>query len=157
MRKFIKNFFIIGLAVGIFLGVIFVYISRDISLEYNVWLNAGSKDTYNKGDYIRFKYNKPDKYIQNRWLIKQVTCTAGDSIDLVEDNVTCNNKAIAKVQPMTKYGDKLEPLSFRGVIPDGYYFVQGSHERSYDSRYFGLIKGSEINKKVIPLRSLLIW
>lgn len=157
MRNLIKNFFIIGLSIGILLGVIFIYISRDISLEYNVWLNVGSRDTYNKGDYIRFKYNKPDKYIQNKWLIKQVTCSSGDSINLVGDTITCNNKVIAKVQPFSKYGDKLEPLSFKGVIPEGYYFIQGTHERSYDSRYFGLIHISEISKKVIPLRSLLVW
>jgi len=36
-------------------------------------------------------------------------------------------------------------------IPEGYYFVVGTHPRSYDSRYFGLISKKEIISKIEPL------
>ena len=158
MKYFLKNFFIIGLTVGFLFGAFFIYISRDVSLEYNIWINAGSRDSYNKYDYVRFKYNKPDKYISGKWLIKQITCSSGDTLLLHQGNIiTCNGKVISKTLNKARNGDSLQPLSFTGVIPEGYYFIQGTHERSYDSRYFGLIHVSEISKKVIPLRSLLVW
>lgn len=153
----IKNILIIGLAVGILLGTFVIFISRDVSLDYNVWLNVGGRKEYSKGDYIRMKYNRPDKYIHGKWLIKEITCGPDDVLNLVENNVTCNGVIIAKVLDTARNGDKLKGLSFSGKIPKNYYFIQGHHERSYDSRYFGLIYKDDISSKVIPLRSLIIW
>lgn len=152
----LKNILIIGLSIGILLGTFVIFFSRDVSLDYRVWLNVGSREVYHKGDFIRMKFNRPDKYIQNKWLIKQITCGPNDILDLFGDKITCNNIVIAKVLNKAKNGDTLKGLSFSGKIPKDYYFIQGNHERSYDSRYFGLVYKKEISSKVIPLRSL-VW
>ena len=143
IKKFLyksENFLVYGISIGVVFGIFFIHLSRDTSLDYNVWL---------------FKYTHPDKYIEGRWLIKQVACKEGDLLERYNDYFTCNGKNIVTVLHKDKYGNPLYPFEFHGIIPKGYYFLTGTHERSYDSRYFGLIYYSEIDEQVIPLRSLL--
>ncbi len=158
IKKFLyksENFLVFGIMIGVVFGIFFIHLSRDTSLDYNVWLSAGKKDNYTLNSYVRFKYTHPDKYIEGRWLIKQVACKEGDLLERYNDYFTCNGKNIVTVLHKDKYGNPLYPFEFHGIIPKGYYFLTGTHERSYDSRYFGLIYYSEIDEQVIPLRSLL--
>lgn len=152
-----ENFIIFGIVIGIIFGILFVRLSRDESLDYRVWLSTGNKDSYKLNSYVRFKYIHPDKYIEGRYLIKQVSCKEGDLLQRTGDYFTCNGKNIAKVLYEDRNGNELIPFEYDGVIPQGYYFLTGTHERSYDSRYFGLIYISEIDEQVIPLRSILLW
>lgn len=150
-----ENFIIFGLIIGILIGLFFIHFSRDKSLDYHVWLSIGERDNYTTNDYVRFKYIHPDKYIEGKYLIKQVSCKSGDRLERVGDYFTCNGKNIVKVLHTDRNGNPLTQFNYNGVIPKGYYFLTGTHERSYDSRYFGLIYHSEIDEKVFPLRSLL--
>lgn len=150
-----ENFIIIGLILGIVFGIFFIHLSRDTSLDYNVWLSAGKQDNYTLNSYVRFKYTHPDRYIEGRWLIKQVACREGDLLERYGDYFTCNGKNIVKALHIDKNDNPLIQFEYNGIIPKGYYFLTGTHERSYDSRYFGLIYHSEIDERVFPLRSLL--
>lgn len=150
-----ENFIIFGLIIGIVFGVFFIHFSRDKSLDYHVWLSTGKRDNYTLNDYVRFKYIHPDEYVEGKYLIKQISCKEGDRLERVGDNFTCNGKNIVKALRTDKNGNPLIQFEYNGIIPKGYYFLTGTHERSYDSRYFGLIYHSEIDEKVFPLRSLL--
>lgn len=150
-----ENFIIIGLILGIVFGIFFIHLSRDTSLDYNVWLSAGKQDNYTLNSYVRFKYTHPDRYIEGKWLIKQVACREGDLLERYGDYFICNGKNIVKALHTDKNGNPLIQFEYNGIIPKGYYFLTGTHDRSYDSRYFGLIYHSEIDERVFPLRSLL--
>lgn len=157
IKATVKNMIVIGLAIGILIGTFVLRISRDISLDYNIWLSLGKQETYNTSDYVRFRFDRQDKYIQGKWLIKQITCGPNDLLLNTNNIITCNGKVIARILQEDKNGNILQGLSFSGYIPNGYYFVQGTHERSYDSRYFGLVNIKELKEKVIPLRSIIVW
>lgn len=156
MKKLFTIFFA-TIIIGMFIGSFFILFSRDVSLNYSVWLKLGQKEAYNLNDYVIFKYTKPDKYFENKKLIKQVVCVEGQKLATIDHYITCDNKIIAQILEKDKEGNRLPYLKFNQVIPKGYYFLAGTHERSYDSRYFGLIKHEEIQEELIPIRSILLW
>lgn len=82
---------------------------------------------------------------------KYVRCEGGDKLSVKNLQYFCNNKFIGVAKTKDKNGKSIEPFVYEGIIPEGQYFVMGTHERSYDSRYWGfvdynLIKGVSVWK-----------
>lgn len=84
--------------------------------------------------------------------VKRVVGLPGDRISLKEDSLWVANRYIGKLLSRTQYNFPLTPLAER-VVPPGYIFVAGDHERSFDSRYkeFGLVRQSEVWGKGVIL------
>ncbi len=98
-----------------------------------------SLDSIQRGDYIHFK--KPQLKC---WVIKKVVGRAGDSIYINDGVMTVNGEKLYLCNCDSK-GKQLNPLKSK-IIPKGYFFVHGTHEKSFDSRYedFGLVSYSDI-------------
>lgn len=147
----------IGILIGLLLfGVVLTY-SRDNSLPYHLWINDYFTSVYSKGDYVIINYNRSDDFVPYRFLVKRITCVPGDKILRVGDAIFCNGVWMGNALKLARNGKKLPQVYFNEVITNGNYFVSGTNERSYDSRYFGFITGNMIVRRVFPLREFLPW
>jgi signal peptidase I len=91
------------------------------------------------------------------YLLKKIVAIPGDVVAITKDGVLIN-KAL---QPNSTYIKKykhiaLNPLQYpqKFRLKNSEYFVMGNSKHSYDSRYFGVIRGSDIYYKAILIYSL---
>lgn len=84
---------------------------------------------------------------KGRTFVKYLVGTAGDEVKYVGKVIYVGLTRVGEA----KTTDLLSPTS-EGKIPEGYVFVAGTHEDSFDSRYkeFGLIASDAITG-VVPL------
>ncbi len=134
----------------------FIAISGDISLPYSIWLKGDKSDQYIKGSYV-MSYPIGTRAIKYDYIIKQISCVAGDRLTVKKDsnikNMFCNDELIGEVLSEDRDGKKIESFTISDelIIPNGYYFLSGTHKRSYDSRYFGVVNIEKIVIEVYPL------
>lgn len=157
--RFIKNIDLKNkIAISVFIGVLlgsFLLYSRDVSLEYNFWIKgiSFSKPIYQNGDYIHIDW--VDNTGKQRNLVKIIKCSPGQKINNQNNLFYCDDNLIATALDVDKNGKKLPKLKINKIIPEGFYFVMGTHPRSYDSRYFGLIPEENIIRKLYPISKYL--
>ena len=104
-----------------------------------LWKSPG---TIVKGDYVSYQINDP--IIGDQLIIKQVGCTEGSHIALIEQSFYCNGTFIGQYKLQSKTGLKLSPTKALGQIPRGQVWLMGTHKDSYDSRYFGLVSKEQL-------------
>lgn len=88
--------------------------------------------------------------IGTQLITKQIGCLPNQIITIKAREVFCDNKSLGVAKTFSLNRTALEITSDIGVIPDGYVYLKGEHIDSYDSRYFGLIKLSKL-QKLIPI------
>ncbi len=112
---------------------------------------------YNVGDIVSFPIPENDvvkvqfeKYPGRKlpkYFIKVVYGVAGDSVHRVDNIILINDQNLPLLPNV--------PVSMQScIIPDGYVFVGTPHERSFDSRYYGLIHVSKLTgtyKKLLTI------
>ncbi len=150
----LKNKIAICVLFGVLIGSFLLY-SRDVSLEYNFWIKGISfnEPVYQNGDYIFLAWS--DNTGKPKNLVKKIMCSPGQKINNQNNIFYCDDNLIATALDVDKNGNKLPKLEINQVIPEGYYFVVGTHPRSYDSRYFGLISKDKIIRKLYPIAKYL--
>lgn len=130
------------------------------SLDYRVFF-LSNFSTFEKGDYVLF-YVRSEHIEKPTMAIKKIACDEGETLIAVEignKSYFCvprfahwfNHEYIGTAKEYSLKGEKLESFAFNGKIPKGYAFVVGQHKDSYDSRYFGLVRKSEIKAKAYPI------
>lgn len=69
----------------------------------------------------------------------------GDIVDHRGDQVTVNNRPVARMKPYTRSGERLTPGP-TGKVPHGCYFAATPHQDGFDSRYaeIGLVCARQI-------------
>lgn len=148
-------------AVGIAIVLCFPYLyenaptrvdfSMESSLPYSAWLTTTPFDK-NKDRYIMFIPPVKNEYTAKaKHLIKYVSCKEGDVLHVEGMSYYCNGAEIATALSNDHRGHKVDHFDFNGVVPSGKYFVTGTHPRSYDSRYFGFVDKSNIERGAKPL------
>lgn len=149
-------------------------ISTGESLNKTLFVKSFSKEI-REGDYVTIMSDPDDPIAKGRYLTKKVFCAPGSILKIKGDDYYCNDSFIGAAKHKTKTGEPVTPfnpcmfpsqdklnLAAKKVdnegnsyceirIPDGYYFVAGTHKDSYDSRYFGLVPFSKILCKTIPI------
>lgn len=143
---------IVGFGVGSLPN--YLEVSTSSSVPYHLFfkLNAAGA-RIKKYDYVNFPISS--KYIEGGEkviLVKQVVCVAGETLNERGNEYLCNgNEFLGRAKDTTLKGEKLEHFNYSGVIPKGYVYVAGTNKDSYDSRYFGFVKKSDILYKAYPI------
>lgn len=125
------------------------------SLKYRLfWLNnATAKTDVKKGDYVMYeistKYVNEGKPVK---VIKEVVCIPGDELSVdSKKNYYCNGKYIGTAKDTAMTGEKVDNFRYTGTVPEGSYFVMGHIKDSFDSKYYGFIQRSRIEKIAYPI------
>lgn len=83
--------------------------------------------------------------LQNgKLLIKRVVAAAGDSVCRVESTVFVNDEAVAQARANDSTGEPLPSWQGCMSLNEGQVFLLGDTAGSYDGRYFGGTRASEI-------------
>ena len=124
--------------------VCLIYSETD-SLPYHYFLQL-KKVTPQKGHYT---------IIESQWygskVIKEIVGEVGDEINYEGDgSLWVGEQNIGEAKKLARDGRPLTPLK-ASTIPQGFVFLKGDHERSFDSRYeeFGLIPVNDLQGRVI--------
>lgn len=127
-----------------------IAVSGTPSLKHSVFLVSPDKDV-KKNDVVTFRYKGDDIYAykKNQWFTKIIKCSGGDFLYTVVNKEKgnkyyCNESFIGQAKSYDMENRKIESFVFNGYIKKGQFFMYGTHEYSYDSRYWGLMDKSQI-------------
>lgn len=81
---------------------------------------------------------------------KYVKCQGGQTLTTKHLSYYCDGVFLGKAKTTDINGKSVENFIFNGIIPYNQFFVMGTHERSFDSRYWGFV-----NKK--DIKGVAIW
>jgi len=84
-------------------------------------------------------------------LTKEVAALPGDEVCTAGNVLTINGRVFGPVQKSDSMGRPLPTFQFCGSIPEGAFFAASRHQRSFDSRVFGLVPLAEVKGTVTAL------
>lgn len=132
-----------GVSLAIGLGMDRVVLAHGESVPMTVfWRLPRSMPL--KGDYVMLEVEHPVLGPEPIQLTKQLVCDAGDLLQLKDQGFWCNGIRLGGYVTRTGDDQPLTPFAYDGRIPQGRAFVMGTHPRSFDSRYFGLVEKSRL-------------
>jgi conjugal transfer pilin signal peptidase TrbI len=127
-----------AISLAIAFGMERVVLAHGESVPYTVfWKLPRSMPV--KGDYVMLEISHPIVGPRPTELTKKLVCDEGDLLQLKGDAFYCNGVRLGGFITRTWDDKPLVPFAYDGTIPVGQAFVMGSHPRSFDSRYFGLV------------------
>lgn len=144
LRRFIV---LAAIAYVVSFGMDRVVLAHGESIPYTVLWRSPSR-VVAKGDYVMVEVTHPIIGAKPEKLTKQVACDEGDRLELRSDAFYCNGQRLGGFITRTWDDKPLVPFAYNGKIPEGSAFVMGTHPRSFDSRYFGLIEKTRMTHLV---------
>lgn len=129
------------------LGII---VTKSLDKSYFVYSKAWETKIA-KGEiiYFDFPFDTP-YYKKDSKFGKIVMCEAGDTLKTDGLDYYCNGQFLGTARTTDSKGNVVSNFKFDGIIPSDNYFVMGTHDRSFDSRYWGFVEKSRI-------RGIAIW
>lgn len=128
-----------------------IHINSSHSLPYKVFvIKKGVLPS--RGDITSFRLYNNARYPDGTIMTKIVGGVEGDKVTLNNHEFHINDEMLVTAKTHSLKGDPLEPGP-TGRIPKGEYFVYGTHEDSFDSRYqlLGWINYEDILGVAYPL------
>jgi type IV secretory pathway protease TraF len=122
----------------------------DSCLPQSVWITY--KD-FNPSvhKYILF-VPKKDSYTQKaKYLLKYVGCKSGQYLETRGLNYYCDGSYISTAKKLDMAGKPLSQFIFSGVVPNDKFFAIATHPYAYDSKYFGFVDKSQIERGASPV------
>ena len=127
------------------------------SLPYTVAVVNYRAHGIRRGDFVVYAFEGPAQRIfpglYHQPFFKIVRGVAGDKVTVRDRHVFVNGQevGIAKTHTTVKHL-RLEPIA-ETVIPPSYFYVQGTSQDSFDSRYSinGLVRADAVLGVVIPI------
>ena len=139
------------LILGFFLNNVFIAVVDGSSMEDTIHhgdvliINKKSYSTSSPERYDIVNIYAPCKY--DNFLVKRIIGLPGDTIEINDSIVYINGNKIS--EPYIKEEMNL-PYYLKLKIPKDKFFVMGDNRNiSLDSRYFGLVQGTDIQGKVL--------
>ena len=100
-----------------------------------------------RGDLVVFRFEGGEiaNHFRGQRFFKRIAGVAGDEIKLQGRNIFVNGALVGFARSRTLNGTTLEIVE-PGLIPPNRFYVQGTHEMSFDSRYRvnGLVRSDQI-------------
>jgi conjugal transfer pilin signal peptidase TrbI len=107
------------------------------SIDHRLFIN--NMGDLEKNAYVRFSIISPFLPDDAKLITKRLSCFQGDELTTVGRSHYCNGKFLGTAKEITVKGEALPIFTFNGVIPQGHAYAHGTHEDSYDSRYWGFL------------------
>ena len=140
-----------------------VYINVTESLPCGLYVRV-PKSEIRRGDYIVYEPSEEVKKIivANGWgdgkqkFLKQVSAVSGDEYEVDEKHriFLINGKYAGQVFQKDNAGHDLPQLKGKCKVGKEEILPTGTNLRSFDGRYTGTIKISEVEAKVVPI---ILW
>jgi len=123
------------------------------SLRYKVfYLKDRSGSEIRRGEYVLFNLDHPvTRELSFKKTIKQVACASGDHLSVNDRDYYCNGLFIGRAKDLSLRNERVTNFAYSGEVPAYSLFVMGHSRDSYDSRYFGFISSSDVEKMAYPL------
>lgn len=133
-------------------------IEGESCLPYTLYLVDLNDQDVTLGDYVAFEARQMEPfYADGTTAVKIIAAVPGDQVTVDESGVAVNGKiwgAMAHVGPdgrLSEIGKTLNDYRRNEIVPEGRFLMLATHERSYDSRYWGTIAEEQVIGRVIPL------
>ncbi|MBN1958962.1 MAG: S26 family signal peptidase [Desulfuromonadales bacterium] len=113
-----------------------------------------SPASFARDNYLLFDHEVPEWQGDKKGslFLKRVGCLPGEEIRMTESlDFYCNEIYLGRALKEDSKGRKLEITSFRGVLPEGKYFMMGDILKSWDSRYFGPVDQADFRLAATPI------
>ena len=162
MRKFFKiliKIFFFMIIIHLFLNNFIIYNKTDSLKKGIYFVIPVNKESIKEGDIVLFDMPKDldelvhkRKYIDNtcHTFLKKVGAISGSKIENKNNILYINNKKIAKIFLKDMQNNDLPQIkSF--IISEKGFFPIGTHEKSFDGRYYGEVNKNLIRKKAFYL------
>lgn len=121
-----------------------IYLNKTVSMPQGLYIKV-RKNNFSMGDIIVFKLKN-----KQTLLLKHIAGMSGDTFCLDFEKVLwVNNLPLAK-QNIQKYYTEKPQQEWCNTLNSDEFLVLGEHQNSYDSRYFGPIKTTDIITQVEP-------
>lgn len=140
------------LAISVLSNKYHLAINRTHSLPQKLFVIERGVQDVQLGDYVAFYPKKSAVGGYRLEFVKQVACTEGQKLEVIDRVVFCDGKEIARAKSHSLKGAPLKAITGRTLGEDE-YFVLGTNPDSYDSRYedFGLINRCRIVGRAVPV------
>lgn len=133
---------VVALIAYVHMGVV---IPMTPSVKYHVLLESSGVPM--KGDYVDVDvFHAGIDGERAVRLTKRIACVAGEVLRYENGRHYCGENYLGVVLKRTTDGIPLKAFEFSGVIPEGKVFLTGDHERSFDSRYLGLVNHAALTR-----------
>lgn len=111
-----------------------------------LWLSPGEIQL---GDFVVFDYSHPIiAEVGLTRMSKRVGCFHPQVISVSQRDVYCDGQLLGTALSVDKHGNPMPVTTDTGEVPQGKAFVIGDHERSFDSRYYGLVDVARMTRAV---------
>lgn len=150
---------IVGLGAISFLGYFIVsnlVVSLGDSIDRKVFWKVNAKEL-KRGNYVLIQTDEKDIFAKGKLISKIVGCASGEVLEIKDNEYYCGEDYLGRAKNKSRTGISVTPFNPCGSsyckyqVPEGQYFVVGTHKDSYDSRYFGFVDADKIVAKLLPL------
>ena len=156
---FLPLFLIILNILGIYTRKYFV-LNISSSIPIGIYKVDKSID-FKREDIVTFSTKKYKDILDYPGSIKNITFSkyiagiSGDYIRIENNKIYVNNKEKGNIFKVDGLNNKLPQLKEKEyIVKEDEVFVLGTNDKSFDSRYYGCIKKSDVIYKLVPL---IIW
>lgn len=115
-------------------------LNRTHSLPFKLFVIERGQRDVRVGDYAAFEPKASAVGGYRLTFIKEVVCGPGQMLSRIDRTFYCDGKELATAKERALNGSPLQAAAPQ-ILGEDQYFVRGTHQDSYDSRYeaFGLI------------------
>ena len=161
MKKYIilSIFLLVLNILGIYTRKSFV-INISSSIPVGIYKVDKSTD-FKRRDIVTFSTKKYKDILDYPGSIKNITFSkyiagiSGDYIRIENNKIYINNKEKGNIFKVDELNNKLPQLKEKEyIVKEDEVFVLGTNDKSFDSRYYGCIKKSDVIYKLVPF---IIW
>ena len=165
MKEYRKKY-LIFLIFLITLNLLGIYTRKcfvlNISSSIPIGIYKVDKSTdFKRGDIITFSTKNYSDILNYSGSIKNITFSkyiagiSGDYIRIENNKIYINNKEKGNIFKVDGLNNNLPQLKEKKyIVKVDEVFVLGTNDKSFDSRYYGCIKKSDVIYKLVPL---IIW
>ncbi len=169
-----RRFWVLAAVWTILLSVLFTHAARWVGAHYRIGLDTqqtlclnnearvflivrSNPDRLWRGDIVAFAADRRMEpfFPSGTIVVKYLAAVPGDRVRVDRGGVRVNGVQVASGLVHAAKLNRHESSFYREeIVPPAHYFVIGTHPKSFDSRYWGLVRQNQLLGKAIPLATV---